>query len=151
MNQSADTLFAFFNEVGIVNQLASNRFERVLPDGLTLSQFSVLNNFARLGGTRTPAQLANAFQVTRGAMTNTLKKLEARGAITIDSDPEDGRGKIVRMTRSGLALRNRAIKSAMAELEPLTEFVDLAWVEKVLPELRRLRAHLDRARDGEKA
>ena len=151
MNQSADTLFAFFNEVGIVNQLASNRFERALPDGLTLSQFSVLNNFARLGGTRTPAQLANAFQVTRGAMTNTLKKLETRGAITIDSDPEDGRGKIVRMTRSGLALRNRAIKSAMAELEPLTEFVDLTWMEQVLPELRRLRAHLDRARDGEKA
>ena len=149
MDQSADTLFAFFNEIGIVNQLASTRFERALPDGLTLSQFSVLNNFARLGGTRTPAQLANAFQVTRGAMTNTLKKLEARGAITIDSDPEDGRGKIVSITRSGLALRNRAIKSAMAELEPLAGILELAWVEKMLPELRNLRAQLDRARDGD--
>ena len=149
MEPSAETLFAFFNEIGIVNQLASTRFERALPEGLTLSQFSVLNNFARLGGTRTPAQLTSAFQVTRGAMTNTLKKLEARKAVRIDNDPEDGRGKIVSITRSGLALRNRAIKSAMTELEPISDFVDMTWVEKMLPELRSLRAHLDRARDGE--
>ena len=84
-------LFEFFNEIGIINQLSSTRFERVLPPGLSLAQFSVLNNFARLGGTRTPAQLASAFQVTKGAMTNTLKKLAAGGYINITPDPADGR------------------------------------------------------------
>ena len=148
MSQSnASKLFEFFNELGIINQLASNRFERVLPDGLTLSQFSVLNNFARLGGTRTPAQLASAFQVTRGAMTNTLKKLAARGAVEMRPDPEDGRGKIVRITPKGLALREQAVQRANSELIDLGNTLDPQWVSDVLPELKKLRADLDRARD----
>lgn len=139
-------LFEFFNELGIINQLASTRFERSLPDGLTLSQFSVLNNFARLGGTRTPAQLADAFQVTKGAMTNTLKKLSAKRFVTVRTDPDDGRGKIVEITELGLATRERALLLAFRELSDLENLVDLAWVERMLPELRALRAALDEAR-----
>ena len=71
MKPEPELLFTLFNEIGIGNQLSSTRFERALPKGLTTSQFSVLNNFVRLGGTRSPKQLANAFQVTKGAMTNT--------------------------------------------------------------------------------
>jgi len=142
-------LFEMFNEIGIINQLASNRFQRVLPEGLTLSQFSVLNNFARLGGTRTPAQLASAFQVTRGAMTNTLKKLSQRGCIEINADPADARSKIVSITPQGLALRKQAIAAANGELEVVSGWIDVQWVERVLPELRVLRAALDTARDVE--
>ena len=49
-----------------------NRLTRVLPKGMEISHFSVLNNLAWHDGEKTPAQLAETFNVTRGAMTNTL-------------------------------------------------------------------------------
>ena len=141
------TLFELFNEIGIVNQLSSTRFDRVLPDGLTRSQFSVLNNFVRLGGTRTPLQLARAFQVTKGAMTNTLKRLEARGSITMSVDPADKRGKLIKITKSGRALRERAVKLASAELAEIGALFDDDLLDKMLPQLRKIRELLDVARN----
>jgi DNA-binding MarR family transcriptional regulator len=67
----------------MADQLARNRISKVLPKGMELSHFSVLNHLARLGDERTPAQLAKAFHVTRGAMTNTLARLEWAGHIHI--------------------------------------------------------------------
>jgi hypothetical protein len=47
-SMSEDPLaFRVFNEIGIIEQLSRNLFERVLPDGLTLPQFTVLNHFVR--------------------------------------------------------------------------------------------------------
>ena len=40
-------LFRFFNEIGIIEQLSRNAFERVMPGGMKLSQFTVLNHFVR--------------------------------------------------------------------------------------------------------
>ena len=141
------TLFTLFNEIGIINQLASTRFERVLPENLTLSQFSVLNNFVRLGGSRTPAQLARAFQVTKGAMTNTLQKLAARGCITIETDSNDRRSKQVNITRKGEALRDRAIAQANAALESLAVHLDLTTLEDTLDRLQQIRKALDENRE----
>ena len=143
---SSSSWFDLFNQIGIINQLASTRFERVLPDGLTLSQFSVLNNFARLGGTRTPAQLAFAFQVTKGAMTNTIKKLAAKGCVRITADPHDGRSKLIEITQQGLAVRERAVQAANAELASLSKQMP-ADTLALLPALRDLARALDAARD----
>ena len=72
---------ALFSEVFMADQLARNRISRALPKGMELSHFSVLNHLANVADERTPAQLADAFHVTRGAMTNTLAKLEWAGHI----------------------------------------------------------------------
>lgn len=138
-----DTAFAFFNEVGIVDQLASHAFERRLPDGLTLAQFSVLNNFVRLGGTRTPAQLAEAFQVTRGAMTNTLARLEQRGCVRMERSAADGRSKIVSITAAGKRLRERGLKQASRDLEYVLDHVTASELQPALRLLRRVRELLD--------
>jgi len=140
-------LFTLFNEIGIINQLASKRFERVLPDNLTLSQFSVLNNFVRLGGSRTPAQLAEAFQVTKGAMTNTLQKLSARGCITIDVDSNDRRSKQVNITDHGRQLRNVAIAKANEALSNLVGQIDQSEIEETLIHLQHIRKVLDADRN----
>ncbi len=83
--QSRDdpVLFRFVNEIGIIEQLARKRFERVLRRGLTLSRFGVRNHFTRLGHESSPRQLARAFQVTKGATTYTWKRLEGRGLIRV--------------------------------------------------------------------
>lgn len=140
-------LFRFFNEIGIIEQLSRNAFERVMPGGMKLSQFTVLNHFVRLGGTRSPAELASAFQVTRGAMTNTLQKLEAKGYIRISPDPQDGRGKQVTITAAGEKARADAVKALAPHLDRLTGILDLSEIESVMPALIRLREILDEERN----
>lgn len=141
--------FIFFNEIGIIEQLSRTRLERVLPDGLKISHFGVLNHFVRLGGERSPAELARAFQVTKGAMTNTIQRLEARGLITVRPDPRDGRGKRVAITSAGRRARDEAVAAIgplLAELEGAFSRKDFA---AALPFLQELRAYLDRSRDPE--
>ena len=131
------------NEIGIINQLSSARFEALLPEGLTQPQFSVLNNFVRLGGVRTPAQLASAFQVTRGAMTNTLQRLEASGLVDIKPSSSDGRSKEVRITAKGRRMRERAIAATQPELLSLVDAMGAANIADMLAQLETLREYLD--------
>ncbi len=139
-------LFRFFNEVGIIEQLARAKFESVLPDGLKISQFSVLNHLVRLGGDWSPARLANAFQVTRGAMTNTLQRLESRGLVNVASDPGDGRGKLVSLTASGREMRDHCIRNTRPFLENLeAEFGQKCFIN-ALPLLEEVRKYLDQNR-----
>ena len=84
MNKSAGgprdpLVFVFFNEIGIIEQLARNLLERALPAGLKQPHFGVLNHLVRLGDDKSPLFLSRAFQVSNGTMTNTLQRLEARG------------------------------------------------------------------------
>ena len=139
-------LFRFFTEVGIIEQLARAKLESVLPNELKMSQFIVLNHLVRLGGDWSPARLANAFQVTKGAMTNTLQRLESRGLVMIAPDPRDGRGKLVSLTAAGRNMRKRCVRN----IEPL--LIDLAQrfgekrFEKGLPLLEDVRKYLDQNR-----
>lgn len=140
-------LFQLFNEIGIIDQLATAQLERLLPDGLRAPHFHVLNHLTRLGDGRTPVAIARAFQVTKGAMTNTLQRLEARSLIRIEPDPVDGRAKRVFLTDDGRRMRDRAVGRVagfMADLAPVVSDDDLAVL---LQHLMRLRMHLDRARD----
>ena len=124
-------------------------FEALLPEGLTRAQFSVLNNFVRLGGSRSPAQLAEAFQVTRGAMTNTLKRLEARGCISIKTVAHDGRRKVVNITPQGRRLRDAAIAATSGEVDAMTSALGQRELDELLPGLIKLRRYLDEQRNEE--
>lgn len=147
-NNDDPPIFAFLTEIGIIAQLSQAMLERALPDGLKLSHFGVLNHFARLGGDWNPARLARAFQVTKGAMTNTLNRLEARGLIEVVPDPDDGRGKLARITTKGLKLREEAIQALAPAIGALAADIDGQGFEDTLPFLQHLRAYLDEARDG---
>lgn len=149
MSSPEQDLFNFFNEIGIINQLSSNLFERQLPQGLTLSQFSVLNNFVRLGGVRSPAQLANAFQVSKGAMTNTITKLEEKGCVVVNVSKLDGRKKEIRITSKGRALRNRSIKATASLQQAFAAGLDLDQLQTLMPQLRSIREYLDDHRQGQ--
>ena len=138
--------FRIFNEIGIISQLSSAVLSRVLPRGLSMAQFGVLNHFVRLGGERTPARLAEAFQVTRGAMTNTLSRLEAQGFIEMRPDPEDGRGKLVTITEAGRAAREDALKVLMTEVGKVRDKIDWEGLAEILPKLEALRKVLDEER-----
>lgn len=130
------------SEVFTIDQLARNRLSRALPQGMELSHFAVLNHLAHLGGERTPAQLARAFHLTRGAMSNTLSKLEWAGHIHIRPDWEDGRRKFVAISPAGLAARDRAIAAILPILSGVLGEIGPERVRQALPVLRELRERL---------
>ena len=142
------TAFAFFNKVGIIEHLSHTAFERVLPQGLSLAGFAVLNHMVRLGHEhRAPALIASAMQVTRGAMTGTLKRLQAAHWIAVTPDPADGRGKAVRITPAGRATREAAIAALSPQFQDIYRTLDIAELSAVLPTLIKVRQLLDAARD----
>ena len=139
--------YRFFNEIGIIDQLSSNQMQRNLPHDLTLSQFSVLNWFVRVDDSATPGRLTRAFQVTKGAMTNTLGKLGGKGFVTIEPDPTSGRQKIVRLTRAGRRARDEAIIASRSNLLAFLAEFPIDQVRAALPFLESVRAYLDAARE----
>ena len=139
--------YEFFLEVNIIAQLASNLMQRALPHGLTVAQFSVLNWFVRVDSEATPGRLARAFQVTHGAMTNTLQRLLEKELVTVLPDPANGRQKLVRMTALGRRCRDDAIASTYPDIAGFLAEVDLAEVRALIPTLRRMREFLDRQRE----
>ncbi len=145
-NGGDPVLFRFFNEVGIIEQLATARLEAVLPDGLKVSQFFVLNHLVRLGGEWSPLRLARAFQVTKAAMTNTLQRLASRNLVKVVPDPDDGRGKIVTLTLKGHNMRQKCIQNIAPILSEMEQQLGNQLFTKTLPSLEKVRIYLDENR-----
>ena len=142
-DRNDDLAVALFGELFMADQLARNRISKILPKGMELSHFSVLNHLARLGEERTPAQLAKAFHVTRGAMTNTLARLEWAGHIHIRPDWEDARQKFVAISPSGRAARDSAVAAVVPLIAEVAQALGVDRVRAVLPVLRELRLKLE--------
>ena len=141
--KTEDIAIALFGELFTADQLARNRISKVLPRGMQLSHFSVLNHLAGIGDERSPAQLARAFHVTRGAMTNTLAKLEWAGHIHIRPDWDDARRKFVAISPSGRAARDAVVQAITPLIGEVVQALGADRVRSVLPVLRELRTKLE--------
>ena len=142
-DKTDDLAVSLFGELFMADQLARNRVSKALPKGMELSHFSVLNHLARVGDERTPAQLARAFHVTRGAMTNTLTKLEWAGHIHIRPDWDDARQKFVAISPSGRAARDAAVAAVVPMIGDVVQALGAEKVRAVLPILREMRIKLE--------
>lgn len=142
-DKTEDIAVALFGELFMADQLARNRLSKVLPKGMELSHFGVLNHLARAGEERTPAQLAKSFHVTRGAMTNTLAKLEWAGHVHIRPDWDDARRKFVAISPSGRAARDAAVQAIAPLIADVVERLGADRVRAVLPVLREMRTRFE--------
>ena len=101
------------------------RFDRAFrPIGLTAGQFSLLN---AINGPATPPTIgavAATLAMDRTTLTANLKPLARRGLLEIFPDPDDRRGRRVRLTVPGMA--------ALAEGLPIWE-AQHAAIEDDLP------------------
>lgn len=134
--------FTVFTEIKAIEQLAQLRLQRVLPEGMQVSHFAVLNHFSRLGGEKSPAQLAKAFQVTKGAMTNTIRRLAEAGYVAVRDDGKDGRRKLVSLTAEGLRARDAAAAKVSPLFAEVAAAVGRERLAQALPLLRDLRIYL---------
>ena len=138
--------FVVLNEISIIAQLARTAVDQALEPDLNSASFGLLNHLARLPGDWTPVRLARAFQLTKGAITNTVQRLEARGYVRVEPAPDDARSKFVRLTDAGQAARD----AALGRLAPLVGQLSAAAPDLdfagAAPFLARLRAVMDAAR-----
>jgi DNA-binding MarR family transcriptional regulator len=111
MNHLDNVYMNFFKEIFMLEQLARNRMEHALPDDMKISHFTTLSYLFQKKTPSSPAELADAFQVARPSMTNTLQKLEAKGYIAVDADGQDGRGKLISLTQEGENAFSEAVNS----------------------------------------
>jgi DNA-binding MarR family transcriptional regulator len=95
---------------GIVDRMTglTRRFKRSLNDviaehGLTYEEWDVLGALRRAGPPfrRSAGELAKMSELSSGAMTNRLDRLEKAGLVQRLADPDDRRGVLVELTEAG--------------------------------------------------
>ena len=139
-------LFQLLNEAGILAQLSQNSASRLLAPELNMSQFIVLNHFVLVGEESSLSRLARSMEVTKGAMTNTIVRLDRKGYVEVRPDPADGRGKIAKLTPTGRAARHRAVALLGQALTPLAATMIDAELKAALQALRKARIWFDQNR-----
>ncbi|WP_068112392.1 MarR family winged helix-turn-helix transcriptional regulator [Tropicimonas marinistellae] len=82
--------------------------EALRPLGLTNGQFSLLMSLNRPEPPRL-GTVAHVLAMDRTTLTANLKPLERRGLLSVAPDPEDGRGRRLRLTDAGRDLLVQAL------------------------------------------
>lgn len=144
-DSSQNIAVTLFSEILTVDQLIRASMAKVLPKGMELSHFSVLNHLAHTGLEKSPAELAKTFHLTRGAMTNTLGKLEWAGWVHIRPDWDDARRKMVSISPSGMAAREAALAGITPMIARIVDEIGAEKVRTALPVLREMRLKLSDA------
>lgn len=139
-------IFQLLSEVGILSQLSHNRASRRLSPDLNMAQFVVLNHFARLGQACSLTRLARALEVSNGAVTNTVSRLQRKGYLAVRPDPDDGRGKLAALTPQGREAHGRAVAILSADLAPLAAMLSKAELEAAVLALQKARTWFDQNR-----
>jgi DNA-binding MarR family transcriptional regulator len=128
-----------FDEIGLIEVGVRTVITRCLPVGVTYPQFEVMNVLMRRGDGQTPAQLATLLQMTPGAITNTLQRMEATGLAAAEPDAHDKRKKRVTLTPEGRDSWYRAMAAIKPRMASLREGFTSKEFREVLPFLRALR------------
>lgn len=140
---TSDTLGAtVVVELLAIDQLLRSRVTKALPHGMEISHLTVLNYLAATMGERTPAQLAARFRLTRGAMTNTINKLDLMGFVHVRPDWDDARRKLVSISGAGRAARDEAVRKITPLVNQMVEDVGHDKISRTLPILREMRQKL---------
>lgn len=91
--------------------------ETLAPAGLAPWEFDVLSALRRAGGSGglTPKELCKSAQLTSGAMTHRIDRLEERGLVRRRSSRTDRRSVFVALTARGRALVDGIVGARMAD------------------------------------
>ena len=140
-----DSRFRIFNWVGIIHQLSTTRANQLLRDvPLPWPQFIVLSHLTKPSGQgRTVMQIASALQQNQPAVSKTLAALTARGAVSMQENPDDARSRLVHLTSDGRQL----YRDAVDRLMPYVGQAFDGWTDRDLAQffalLDRLKIWLD--------
>lgn len=126
-----------------VSRLLSRRFADSF--GLTIPEWCVLAVVGRLG-TLSPSQVGEWTGMDKVKVSRSAASLVARGLIRQSQDPNDGRGRLLRLTRKGITAYHgtvpiaRELESSMAQSLSRTEW---AAMTKVLSKINGMLEEID--------
>jgi len=103
-------------------------------------EFDVLAALRRAGSPYqlSPGQLLRETMVTSGTMTNRVDRLAARGLVARENHPEDRRGVLVTLTRSGKETVDAALSDLLAAEERILASLTSAQQRNLAFSLREL-------------
>jgi DNA-binding MarR family transcriptional regulator len=115
--------------------------------GLQRGWFDLLAALRRAGSPYelNPTQLMAATMLSSGGITKRLDSMERAGLLERKPDPTDRRGTIVKLTRRGRALVDRAFEEHVANEEQLLEGLTPNQRKSLDALLRTLLEHLEQA------
>ncbi|WP_295784841.1 MarR family transcriptional regulator [uncultured Microbacterium sp.] len=94
--------------------------------GLGEGEFDILATLRRGGEpfARTPGELARHTMVTTGAVTKRVDRLMASGLVSRSASDDDGRGRVVTLTREGRRVIDEALVAHLTNEERLLSGLD---------------------------
>lgn len=118
-------------------------YDRVMvPQGMTVTQFSLLSQLRRLDG-QSLSQIAAQLDMDRSSLTRTLKPLTEAGWVELRPSTRDARARSVHLSAAGLAERQRLLphwQQAQSQVIALLGETQTAllhgWIDDHLPRLR---------------
>jgi DNA-binding MarR family transcriptional regulator len=133
---------------------ASQHLERAVRSNLADSgvdeywELEVLLTLRRAPDHRVNAgELGRECQVTSGAITNRISRLEKRGWVRRDVDPEDRRQVLVSLTAAGLAQADHIIAMKNQAEQWVFDGIDRELLERIARDLRTLLIAFDEQSD----
>lgn len=108
---------------------------------LTLADYDVLATLRRRAGTAglNPRDLQRSVMVTSGGMTKRIDRLEEAGLVERRPDPDDRRAVLIRLTRRGRGVIDRALEAMLVvERRAVTEALPATADRDRLVELLRV-------------
>jgi DNA-binding MarR family transcriptional regulator len=138
---------------GIVDRIGglSRRLLRTLDEtladfGLDSGEYKALCTLAQSGEPfcSTPGQLGKRMELSSGAMTNRIDRLEEAGLVRRRPDPKDRRGVLVEMTDKGRETYERAVGVQAKKEELVASALDDGEKKQLNDLLRRLMLEFER-------
>lgn len=114
--------------------------ETLEPFELMPSDYAVLAALRRAGTPYelAPSQLYSDLERSSGGMTKMLRRLEKLGFVKRVRDPEDGRSTLVRLTRKGIAVEERAFQALLSGTHALLQATSPRELRMIDDSVRRL-------------
>ena len=135
---------------GIVDRVGgiSRRLHRLLDDtvaehGLTSGEWHLLGKLRRAPSS--PGKLSEQFELSSGAMTNRLDRLEEQGLIRRLPDPADRRGVRVELTPAGQTRWEEAVHAQAAKEQLVAGALSAAEQRELNALLRKLMLAFERS------
>ena len=106
---------------GLLLKQLSNAFESNLQReaaryGLTTAQANILIYLAKVEHPVNQRDLEHHFKLSNPTVTGLMKRMEAKGFITREANPGDGRSKLIQLTPKALEVSSE-VRRSMRELE----------------------------------
>jgi len=142
---------------GIVDRITglSRRLHRMLDETLAVYELShgewkVLAHLLRSGPPyrRSPGELAERIELSSGAMTNRLDRLEEAGLVRRLRDPSDRRGVQVELTEAGHEVYERSVATQAAKEALIASALNEREKTQLNNLLRRLMLAAERQEGG---